>query len=353
MQQADLSRQERRVMIGSILAFLTGWYLSDEGGRAGTVLAQLRDIAFILVTAFVQWLIVRTVWRRFRKRYPHYSQTVPRVVLTILISGAMSMISSSLIYGIPMLLIEHRVFGFAQFRNNFGPCYFFSALIVGAQEVVFNFFELRRIDREREELKKAHLQSQLDSLKAQVSPHFLFNSINTALSLVRRAPDKAETFLLELSKVYRYLLQSNEAQLATLQQELTFARSYFHLLKTRFGDAIRLKIEVDESWTHYKLPSLTLQLLLENAVKHNIALPEKPLTISLRTEVVGGTVYLRVENNLQRKTQGVVSNRMGLTNILSKYKLLDHGEVEVTDKDDQFTVIMPLLKTNAHERINY
>ena len=333
-------------MLGSILLFLSGWYMSDEGGRSGTTMEQLRDLGFLLTIAFLQWLVARTVWMRLRKKYPHYSQITRRVITAIVISGGISMIISTLVYGIPMLLLLHRTFGFAQFENNFGPCFFFSALIVGAHEVMFNFYELRRIDKEKEELKKAHLQSQLDSLKTQVNPHFLFNSLNTVLSLIHVSPAKAEQFVIELSSVYRYLLQSNEHQLATLQQELQFAHSYFHLLKTRFGNAIQLEEDIDEQWLHRQLPSLTLQLLLENAVKHNVVSTAKPLTISLRTQKgdTNGAVFLTVQNNLQRKTQAVVSHKMGLNNILSKFRLLNEEDVLITDKDDCFTVTLPLLK---------
>lgn len=341
-------------MLGSILAFLTGWYLSDESSKSNSSLELARDLGLMLLIAFLQWLIVRTVWRYWQKRYPHYTQMVTRVVLSIGLSGALSMITSTLVYGVPMWLFEHRLFGFAQFRNNFGPCFFFSALIVGAHEVIFNFYELRRIDREKEELKKAHLQSQLDSLKTQVNPHFLFNSLNSALSLIRSSPAKAETFLLELSSVYRYLLQTNENQLTTLQQEVQFAHSYFHLLKTRFGEAIQLDLFIEEPWLHYRLPSLTLQLLLENAVKHNVVSQAKPLTISLRTErhPETGIVFLTVQNNLQRKTQAVASSKMGLNNILSKFRLLNQQEVVITDKDNRFTVTFPLLKNDVYERID-
>src|SRR5690349_1799179 len=333
MQDNDLTKQERRVMLGSILAFLCGWYLSDGNNKEASLAEKARDLGFILTIAFLQWLIVRTVWYRLHKKFSHYSQTASRVIFGIVISGALSMMMSTLVYGIPMLLIEHHTFGFAEFRNNFGPCFFFCALIVGAHEVIFNFFELRRIDKEKEELKKAHLQSQLDSLKTQVNPHFLFNSINTVISLIPTAPAKAEAFLIELSSVYRYLLQANEKQLTTLQQELQFAHSYFHLMKTRFGDAIRLNILVDEKWLPYQLPSLTLQLLLENAVKHNVVSHTRPLTITLCTDQLqeDGTAFLTVKNNLQRKTRSVPSHKMGLNNILSKFRLINQSEVIVTD----------------------
>jgi sensor histidine kinase YesM len=354
MQNKELPRLERRLMLIGVLLFLCAWYMGDEGSKNVSIVEAARDLGFILTLASLQWLVAHRILVFFRKKYPHYSKVLRRVVFSVIASGLAGMVLATLIYGIPMLIFEHKIFGFALFTVNFGPMFFYSALVIGAHEVLYNFYELRRIDREREELKKAHLQSQLDSLKTQVNPHFLFNSLNTVLSLIPASPDKAESFLLELSSVYRYLLKASESQLATLQQELQFAHSYFHLLKTRFGNAIQLEVEVEDKWLQHQLPSLTLQLLLENAVKHNVVSMAKPLTITLRTEkqTEAEAVFLTVQNNLQRKTQAVPSHKMGLNNILSKFQLLNQDDVVITDKDNCFTVMLPLLKNSPYERID-
>lgn len=365
-QPKGLSSQEARLVPIGLFFFLCAWYLTDTNAAVISWGERVRDMGLITAMALLQWMVVRFSLNFFRRKYPHYSQTLPRSVFTILVSGLTGMFIARVIYTIPGQLLSNEtgqtiagesyqrytlllpsgndLFSFSMFAANFGPCFFFSALIVAVYEIIFTFHELRKIDKEKEELKKANLQSQLDSLKTQVNPHFLFNSINTVLSLIHTAPDKAEQFLIELSTVYRYLLNTNENGLATLQQELQFAHSYFHLLKTRFGDAIELKVEVAEKYMQLQLPSLTLQLLLENAVKHNVVSANRPLTILLRTEGKGNPVFLRVQNNLQRKTGLVLSGRMGLNNILSKFKLLDEDDVLVTDKDGHFTVMLPLLK---------
>jgi LytS/YehU family sensor histidine kinase len=257
------------------------------------------------------------------------------------------MVLNTLLNDLPGVFREGTALGFASFAGYFGPMFFYSALVVGAHEVVHNFFELRRMDKEREELKKAHLQSQLDSLKSQVNPHFLFNSLNTLLSLISTSPERAERFVEELSSVYRYLLQTNQHELATLRQELDFAHSYFHLLKTRFGAGIELTLRIDDDLLEHRLPSLTLQLLLENAVKHNVIAAATPLAISIRTEYGGHAEAGRlvVRNNLQRKVQQVPSSRMGLNNIITKLKLLNQTEAVITEDEDFFTVTLPLLKT--------
>lgn len=334
-------------MLAGILLFLGLWYITSGDTKQETFGETLRNLSIMLVLATCQWLVVHRVLVLLRRRYAHYSKILTRAVLAIIISGLLGMVVAAIVYGIPMLIAEHRVFSFALFSVNFGPMFFFSALIVAAEEVVYNFHELRRIDREKEELKKAHLQSQLDSLKTQVNPHFLFNSLNTLLSLIPAAPRRAEQFVIELSAVYRYLLQASEHQLTSLEKELQFAQSYFHLLKTRFEEGIRLELDIDPQYLEYQLPSLTLQLLLENAVKHNQVSASRPLTISLCTlqDAATGKACLTVQNNLQRKTQSLPSTQMGLNNIMSKFRLLNHEELIITDKDDHFTVTVPLFKT--------
>src|SRR6185369_12914348 len=156
---------------------------------------------------------------------------------------------------------------------------------------------------------------EFETLKSQVNPHFLFNCFNTLSSLISEEPGQAEKFLDELSKVYRYLLRNNESGLSTVKSEIQFIKSYFELLKTRHGNAIQFQIEIDKRYDNYLLPSLSLQLLVENAVKHNALSKDQPLLIEIFT-IAGNK--LAVNNNLQRKTQKVLSNKVGLQNIRLK-----------------------------------
>jgi two-component system LytT family sensor kinase len=192
-------------------------------------------------------------------------------------------------------------------------------------------------------LKKENLQSQLDSLKQQVNPHFLFNSLNTLSSLMRKDVNKAEKFLDELSKVYRYLLRNNEGELINLSTELQFIESFVHLLKTRYGDALQMTISVDEVAKNLLLPPLTLQLLVENAVKHNIIDKQMPLLITLETD---DQLWLSVSNNLQKKSISLPSNKVGLSNIAGKYKLLEQPSIIISETKEKFTVSIPLIKNN-------
>ena len=189
-------------------------------------------------------------------------------------------------------------------------------------------------------LKKENLQSQLEGLKGQVNPHFLFNSLNSLSSLIAEDPEKAEEFIDEMSKVYRYMLRSNEDGLTSLKNEMLFIQSYFHMLKTRYSDGLELKTIIDERYLKYMLPPLTLQMLVENAVKHNVIQKDCPLNILIMTTNSGKLV---VTNNLQRKSTKILSNKIGLTNISNKYKLMKQEEIMVNDDGKEFSVVIPLI----------
>ncbi|HEX2532697.1 MAG TPA: histidine kinase [Chitinophagaceae bacterium] len=221
---------------------------------------------------------------------------------------------------------------------------FFDRLLYGL--LVAAFYELllfmeawRKATQETEQLKKINLQVQLESLKNQVKPHFLFNSLNTLTGLVEKDTPRAVKFIAELSNVYRYLLQSNEGMVVPLARELQFTQAYVFLLQTRFGSGLRVVVEVAEDLRAHTLPPLTVQLLVENAVKHNQVSVHKPLEVRIHTS--GDTLI--VENNRQRK-RTVASTGMGLSHIAAKYGLLNAPEIIILDEEARFTVKVPLIK---------
>ncbi|MBD2753697.1 sensor histidine kinase [Spirosoma validum] len=195
---------------------------------------------------------------------------------------------------------------------------------------------VQRLEQEKTEV---HIRA----LQAQVNPHFLFNSLNSLSALIDEDTQKAGLFLDELSSVYRYLLRANDQVLTPLAAELTFIRSYCHLLQTRHGSALRIVWQVEPPLLNRQLPPLTLQLLIENAVKHNIALPQRPLTIAIMTNEKG---QLQVRNNVQRKSIRVASNGVGLSNIWSKYQMLNQPLPTLLENNGQFVVSLPLISVD-------
>ncbi len=193
-----------------------------------------------------------------------------------------------------------------------------------------------------QQLKHKMTEVQMRALQSQISPHFLFNSLNTLSSLIADEPERAEQFVDQMSSVYRYLLQANDRELTTLTTELTFIHSYYHLLKTRYGQGIVLDDDIADSFRSYLIPPLTLQLLVENAVKHNVVSANRPLRIRLSTSETGA---LCIWNNLQRKLNNhTTSTQKGLLNIIEKYKLLHQPPIQINETADSFEVILQLIE---------
>ncbi|GHN03270.1 hypothetical protein WSM22_47590 [Cytophagales bacterium WSM2-2] len=186
--------------------------------------------------------------------------------------------------------------------------------------------------------KKESAIARYESLKNQINPHFLFNSFNALTNLVYEDQDKAAKFIKQLSEVYRYVLDTREKDLVSLQEELRFAHSYLFLQQIRFGN--NLKVTVQSENMEGKIAPLALQLLLENAIKHNIISSDDPLTI----DVYAKDGYICVENNLQRKTMiSESSSGLGLDNIRSRYKFLTDKEVYISDSNGKFAVKLPII----------
>ena len=181
--------------------------------------------------------------------------------------------------------------------------------------------------------------ARFDALKNQLDPHFLFNSLNVLTSLIDEDPDQAQKFTTSLSKVYRYVLEQKNKDLVTVDEELNFARTYVRLLKMRFEDSIVFEIPEKCSVPEAKIVPLSLQLLLENAVKHNVVTASKPLHIKV-SEKEGSLV---VQNNLQEKQVVKKSSGVGLQNIRQRYNILTDREVVIDKTASDFSVSLPML----------
>ncbi len=181
--------------------------------------------------------------------------------------------------------------------------------------------------------------AKFESLKSQLDPHFLFNSLNVLTSLIGENPNQAEKFTTKLSKVYRYVLEQKNKDLIPLEDELKFANSYMELLKMRFEDAIHFSIPESVSDPELKIVPLSLQLLLENAVKHNVITSDNPLKIRIFEE----EGYLTVENNVNPKASLDKGTKVGLKNINLRYGLITREKVVIIHNDKIFKVRLPLL----------
>ena len=179
----------------------------------------------------------------------------------------------------------------------------------------------------------------LESLKNQLDPHFLFNSLNVLDSLIEENPVQAQRFTNSMSKIYRYVLEQKDKELVSVEEEIDFAKTYCELLKTRFEDAVTFDFNISEEDKKGFVVPLSLQLLLENSIKHNFATSSKPLNIKIFTEKGN----LIIENNLQTRELPNTSTGVGLANIVSRYNLLTERNVFVEKSEAFFRVKLPIL----------
>ncbi|EAR14542.1 2TM domain-containing protein [Robiginitalea biformata] len=214
------------------------------------------------------------------------------------------------------------------------------ALVVSGIFYLFYYNKYRQETRvKQQKIIAGTAAAQFDALKNQLDPHFLFNSLNVLTSLIDEDPEQAQRFTTSLSKVYRYVLEQKNKELVTVDEEFAFAHTYVRLLKMRFEDSIVFEIPEASSNPEARIVPLSLQLLLENAVKHNVVTPSRPLHIHVR-ELDGRVV---VSNNLQEKAVVKKSSGVGLRNIRQRYALLTDRQVEIARDDKTFRVSLPLL----------
>lgn len=306
-----------------------------------------------LISVYFSWIMGRWLIIGVRRRNPGLEKIKQRLILLgfVSIPAVMILVIQRLLFFDYFVYSNYPKFDWFHPETLFmvGLNLFYLAIIFSVYESRYFFAEWLISKREKEELSRANLEMQLDSLKNQVQPHFLFNSLNTLQALVKSNENKtAVRFIGDLSQVYRYLLQSNEQQLISLEKELEFTHAYFGLLKTRFEDGITMEINVEPAFRHAQIPPLTLQLLVENAVKHNMVSTSKPLNIKIFTTKKGELV---VQNNLQCKPNNAMpSSKKGLANITSKYALLRQPQVQIYEREHVFEVRLPLIETAESKR---
>jgi two-component system, LytTR family, sensor kinase len=219
--------------------------------------------------------------------------------------------------------------------------FFLSTVLTGIIiKIIYLLRESKQKAKENNQLKTAYLEAELELLKEQLNPHFLFNSLSSLSGIIKEDPEKAQHFISHLSKIFRYALARPLNHLVSVADELTMVRSYEQLLKMRFEDAFKLETHIGNDYLNYTIPHLTLQPLLENAAKHNLVSVIRPLKVKIHIEHDN----LIVENNLQEITEPENSTGIGLANLNSRFRILMGREIEIHKTTDSFIVKLPLKK---------
>lgn len=326
--------------IGCVV-FVIGNFLSD-GFNFKDINEFLINFAFYQLYAFVLGYTNMYFFDRMNRLTWKRKSTIKRIIL-----GTVGATVITLIGLFFLRLFTYFVYGgtsVAAFleRERFENYQFglwITLVIIGVFHVIYFYNRYQQNKLKEQKVIAGTASAKFDALKNQLDPHFLFNSLNVLTSLIEENPNQAQKFTTSLSKVYRYVLEQKSKELITVDEELQFAKTYMSLLKMRFEDSIVFTMPERASNPESKVVPLSLQLLLENAVKHNMVTSSKPLHIKIYEE----EGYLVVENNLQPKQIVKKSSGVGLNNIMQRYKLLTKKKVDINKQANSFAVAIPML----------
>ncbi|MCL2738604.1 MAG: histidine kinase [Bacteroidales bacterium] len=282
----------------------------------------------------------------FRFNRTYVKSAAGKIILSFLLCWLISTLLSNAFYHL------HQIFDIpvvqATEHHYLHPVrdFIISCVVTTSCYIIYMMRKQQHIMLENQQLKLENILSQYETLKNQLNPHMLFNSLNTLRSLIRDEPVKAQGYTQELSHVLRYMLQENVSQKATLAQELEFTESFIFLLAMRYEDNLVFDIQTDKKWNHCLLPPMSLQVLIENAVKHNEISNRHPLKVTVKTSADG---MLSVCNPIQPKLTVSPGTGIGLNNLVKRYRLLFDQEIIIDNQDHKFCVSIPLINPKDHE----
>ncbi|PPK85619.1 histidine kinase [Neolewinella xylanilytica] len=308
----------------------------------------------LLHTSLYWWLNRRGVVY-LRANYPLSEQTLRRIIFMLAYSATLVIVIEGTLNGLvfPRLaFLEQAGYGKASLLFEACVALTLCLLVLAIYESVYFFSRYRHSVLEQERLTRTNVQAQLEILKQQVNPHFLFNSLNTLVQVIPEDPPKAVLFTQRLSAVYRRILEYRQRDLITLTEEIKALEDYIFLMQTRFEDKLRIvwsgagareqSIPEPESQDAYIVP-LSLQLIVENAIKHNVVSQECPLTI----EIAVSPDTVTVTNNLQPRSQRQVTTGWGQQNIRQRYRLTGDREMTVVVTPTHYRVSLPLVRVKS------
>ena len=327
-----------------IIDFVLNYIMFDE-----RLFSELRiwviSFPLIYIIGIGSWYIHTLISSIVNEKYPDLKQTRIRIlILSLSIIPFMSASVTVIFFLYDALAVLGYQMNYEDLKLGLLVGFCVNLIFETLYQADYVLEKYKESIEEKEMLQQLSMEQEFDTLKSQVNPHFLFNCFNTLSSLISEDKQKAEVFLNELSKVYRYLLRNNEDGLSTVGNEVKFIQSYYRLLQTRHGEAVQINIEIDKRYEPYLLPSLSLQLLVENVVKHNVLSRNRPLEIDIFTTAGNKLI---VNNNLQRRSIKAPSNKVGLDNIKAKYNLLKQPGFQIMEDEKNFTVVLPLIWNNT------
>lgn len=297
---------------------------------------------FFIVVSFLVWEGNVRLMYFIRERFPRSKRSYYKIIIALFFAN--------IVYSGALSLVLLRLWQFCSREPQGDNAHLINAVLIiiisacfitNIYEIIFLNLEKEYNESRVEQLNVAKAQAELEALKNQIDPHFIFNSLNTLSFLITRDPKNARLYNDTLARVYRYILSNKERDLVLLREEIEFISNYFYLLKIRFADAICMVIEItDLSAENYLIPPISLQALVENAIKHNEFSDKKPLSI----DVSISSDYVIVRNVMNRRSNPQPTSKIGLSNLDNRYKLLTKRNIQVENNFESFIVKLPIIR---------
>ncbi len=331
-----------------ILSFVTDYLFNNFSFTRLPFIEAVINWSVSLFFSTCDWFIMRAIMILLRKEYPNFEDDAKRIVL-FFIAIVSTVILVDFVGGKFLAFIFGENFNHSTRFKILLPIILISTMTMAIYEAIYYYVRLKKSIREEEQAKQVIVQAQLDTLRNQAQPHFLFNTLNTLRDIIdQNSKEDAKQFVDKLSDVYRFILESGNANLTPLRDELKFAKAYIHIQSERFGDNLRLNWNISEIHLDSMIVPMSLQLLLENAIKHNVISKSKPLIINVTTK----DNCLIVENKIQPKSTQTPSTKVGLKNIEKRYTLISNTSIKIKNDNQLFIVSLPLLKSSDKKK-NY
>lgn len=301
--------------------------------------------ATILAITFLILEINRLTEPFIRRLVPPEKNKI-RYKLSFFVAGSIlaTTLTIAIVLVMGMLILPYSLQeNYIPLKLNLTYCWLVNLLYHLVNAIIFYFKEYKTTSLEAEQLKSITAQAELQVIKSQINPHFLFNNLNVLSALIMKDNNEANRFIEEFSKVYRYILSNHDKELVELKTELDFIKPYIFLLEKRFAEGLVIKVNIAENYKDQYIIPASLQMLIENAIKHNVVSRSKPLLIDVHSN---GNNTIVVTNNLQAKQTVEYSTGIGLQNIIKRYRLVSNKEVLINKDENNFTVALPLLNLN-------
>lgn len=300
------------------------------------------NFVFSAAISMLLYGLFRIMFRLLNSFFPWNKSMSSRIIIQLVAIIAIAVFGMHVFMLLWEQLFSGVSFSYGQYVSNSIIAIIVSLIVNALYEGINLYRQLKDSQVIAEQLRRKNIESHFETLKNQVNPHFLFNSLNTLLVLIDEDVAQARGFVGKLASYYRYILQVNEKDTVELITEIELLNNYIYLLKCRFGDNLQMHINIPSQVTNKQLIPLSLQMLVENAVKHNVISASKPLVIKLYSS----ESHIIIENNLQKRETLDSSNGIGLENIRSRYNIVFGKDIIIDESSDTFKVSLPLMSHN-------